>query len=146
MRRLISGPDPNVIGRRMGPEFVLIHLQTDRVYALNRTGARCWELLGELRDREQILARLAREFGVRAAMLADELDLLFASLVRERLVVAGVGRSLACEPSAVSVGETDRGSRDAWEPMDLRYLGNINEFVQAGGDKSRHRPHRHHGW
>src|SRR6185437_6262146 len=72
-------PDPNVVGRRMGQEFVLIHLQTNRVYALNRTGARLWELLGEGCDREQIRERMAREFDVSDAALAEEIERLLAS-------------------------------------------------------------------
>lgn len=79
-------PDPNVVGRRMGQEFVLIHLQTNRVYALNRTGARLWELLGAGCDRDQLRERMAREFHVSDATLAGEIERLLKSLVAEDLV------------------------------------------------------------
>ena len=70
----------------MGQEFVLIHLQTNRVYALNRTGARLWEMLGDGNDRDQIRERMAREFDVGDARLAEEIERLLTSLAAEDLV------------------------------------------------------------
>ncbi len=37
-------------------------------------------------------------------------------------------------------------AREPWEPMELRYLGNVGEIVQVGGDRSdRHHHHRRSG-
>jgi hypothetical protein len=81
-------PDPEVIGRRLGDEYILIHLRTNRVYALNRTAARLWELLDEGGDVAQIPDRLIGEFDVDSATLADEINRLLALLRDQKLVGA----------------------------------------------------------
>ncbi|HEX5418342.1 MAG TPA: PqqD family protein [Chloroflexota bacterium] len=79
-------PNPEVIGRRMGDEYVLIHLATNQVYALNQTATRLWELLGEGYGRAALQERLLDEFDVDAATLADEIDQLLAVLRAHQLV------------------------------------------------------------
>ena len=83
-RRFRASPD--ALATRVGDEIVLVHTATDRIYVLNRTGARVWELLcGDL-DRTEIESRLAEEFDVAHADLAAEVDSLLASLVESRLI------------------------------------------------------------
>ncbi len=36
---------PDVTARRLGENIVLVHLGTDRIYELNPTAARIWELI-----------------------------------------------------------------------------------------------------
>ena len=63
-------PSRDALATRVGDEIVLVHTVTDRIYVLNRTGARVWELLcGEL-DQTEIESRLAEEFDVAHADLA----------------------------------------------------------------------------
>jgi hypothetical protein len=38
-------PEDDVVSRRLEDEVVLVHLRTNRIYKLNETGARLWELL-----------------------------------------------------------------------------------------------------
>jgi KinB signaling pathway activation protein len=38
---------PNVLSRKMGEDLVLLNLNTNRFFELNRTGARFWELLAD---------------------------------------------------------------------------------------------------
>jgi hypothetical protein len=35
-------PNRDVVARRLKDEIVLVHLRTNRIYSLNRTGARFW--------------------------------------------------------------------------------------------------------
>lgn len=42
--------------------------------------------------------------------------------------------------------EPSNDAKEEWEPMEIRYLGNVGEVVQAGGDKSDRHRHRHGGW
>jgi len=79
-------PTKDVVSRRVGDEIVLINLQSDEMYSLNRTGARAWELLGEGHDSETIEATLSDEFGIDRAEAQRELDTLLDDLAREQLV------------------------------------------------------------
>jgi hypothetical protein len=81
-------PDPDVVAQRMGDDVVLVHLRSNRIYELNRTGARCWELLVAGYDRAGILAGMLREFDVSEPLLDVELDGLLALLLTEGLVQA----------------------------------------------------------
>jgi Coenzyme PQQ synthesis protein D (PqqD) len=81
-------PEPvaDVVYRELHGEIVLVHLGTDRIYALNETGARFWELLAAGGDRAAIRAQLLREFAVEPAELDFEIDALVADLVHAGLV------------------------------------------------------------
>ncbi len=100
--RLRPRPNHDVVGRRMGKEFVLIQLRTNRVYTLNRTGARLWELLEAGCDRATIQDRLAQEFEVGETALANEIDRLLGKLADEKLLDSDDESSGAVEerPSA----------------------------------------------
>ena len=43
-------PSADVVAEMTGDHMVLIHMQTNKIFELNRTGARVWELLGEGED------------------------------------------------------------------------------------------------
>ncbi len=81
-------PDPDVIAKRIGDECVLVHPRTDRIYALNRTGARVWELLGAGYDRTRVHEQMLQEFEVSPAQLARDIDAILTSLQDEGLVMA----------------------------------------------------------
>lgn len=55
-------PAADVIARRLGESAVLIRLNTNKIYELNATGARIWELLAEGASRQQVVDTLGREF------------------------------------------------------------------------------------
>jgi Coenzyme PQQ synthesis protein D (PqqD) len=82
-------PDDDVVARRLEDEVVLVHLRTNRIYTLNETGARFWELLGEGRDRAEIERQLLHEFEVEPEQLKEELERTVSLLSRERLVTLG---------------------------------------------------------
>jgi hypothetical protein len=83
-RRFRASPD--ALATRVGDEIVLVHTVTDQIYVLNRTGARVWELLCDELDRTEIESRLAGEFDVADADLAEAVGGLIASLVESRLI------------------------------------------------------------
>jgi len=83
-----SGPRPSqdVAFRELEGEAVLVHLGTNRIYSLNPTGTRFWELLAAGDGVSDIKAQLLREFDVDAKQLESEIEALLASLTSEGLV------------------------------------------------------------
>lgn len=79
-------PSQDVVGQRLGDEVVLVSLETNRIFELNRTGARFWELLQSETDRGRIEAQLLEEFAVTDEELSAEVDRLIKSLDDEELV------------------------------------------------------------
>jgi hypothetical protein len=79
-------PSQDVVGQRLGDEVVLVSLETNRIFELNRTGARFWELLQAESDRRRIEAQLMEEFAVTEEELSTEVDRLIKSLGDEELV------------------------------------------------------------
>ena len=79
-------PSQDVVGQRLGDEVVLVSLETNRIFELNRTGARFWELLQSENDRSRIEAQLLEEFEVTEEELSGEVDRLIKSLNDEELV------------------------------------------------------------
>jgi hypothetical protein len=79
-------PSPDVVSRRLGDSAVLVHLETNRVFELNETGARVWELLHDGLTCEQIADRLAAEFEVDHDRAASTVLELVSDLRREGLL------------------------------------------------------------
>ena len=79
-------PSQDVVGQRLGDEVVLVSLQNNRIFELNRTGARFWELLQSESDRGRIEQRLMEEFEVSEQELSAEVDQLIKILTDEELV------------------------------------------------------------
>lgn len=79
-------PSSDVISRRVDEEIVLVNLKTNRIYSLNPTGTRLWELLEGGMQRSEIEARLVEEFAVDRSALKTEIDSLVASLIEAELV------------------------------------------------------------
>ena len=79
-------PVPQVLARRMPGGTVLVHLESNRIFELNETGARVWELISEGLERDQVVQRLVQEFAVDATRASSELDALVADLEREGLL------------------------------------------------------------
>ena len=79
-------PSPDTVATHVGDEIVLVHLKTDRIYVLNRTGARLWELLSADCDRTEIQQRMLDEFDVGPTELERQLDELLALLAGDSLI------------------------------------------------------------
>jgi hypothetical protein len=77
---------PDVVARRLEDEIVLVNLATNRIFSLNRTGGRYWELLDEGLGHEVIVRRLLDEFDVDRTTLEQEIENITAQLRSEGLV------------------------------------------------------------
>ena len=86
-------PSAHVVAQQLGAGTVLINLQTNQIYELNRTARRIWELIVAGLDRAAISERVTEEFDVtseevRAGTLSEE-----AFLKSERLIADDDGSS-----------------------------------------------------
>lgn len=80
-------PSPDAVYNRVGDQAVLIHMGTNRIYELNRTGVRFWELLSDGHDLLEIQQIMLQEFDVAQADLLAEIETMLASLKNEGLVI-----------------------------------------------------------
>ena len=81
-------PHPQVMSQRLGNETVLIHLRSDRIFQLNDTGTRIWELMETGQDLATIQQKLLEDYDIEAVKLNQEIADLLAVLMLEELVVA----------------------------------------------------------
>jgi hypothetical protein len=79
-------PSPDVLSQRYDDSVVLLNLNTDRFFHLNRTGARFWELLGEQSNLTEIHEAMSREFDIEGTQLAGEMTALITELREQDLV------------------------------------------------------------
>jgi Coenzyme PQQ synthesis protein D (PqqD) len=79
--------NPDVVARRLDNTAVLVNIATNRIFELNETGAKVWELLGEGVDTDGIVRRLVDEFDVEERQAADEVKNLIVQLQTEGLLV-----------------------------------------------------------
>jgi hypothetical protein len=85
-------PHPDVVWRRVDEEAVLVNLKTNRIYSLNPTGARLWELISAGNDREAAEAALIEEFDVEEGELRNEVAAVLEELVQEGLILEAARR------------------------------------------------------
>ncbi len=86
MSRVRVKPGPNILSRRLGGDLVLLNLDTNRFFELNRTGARFWELLAGGAELGAIEDALAAEFEVAPSQLSAEVAALVEALRAEQLL------------------------------------------------------------
>lgn len=79
-------PNPDVVAQRVEGETVLVHLQTNEIYALNATGSRAWDLLASGMNRESVQDALQAEFDVPAEQLDVEIGALIGKLLEKNLL------------------------------------------------------------
>jgi Coenzyme PQQ synthesis protein D (PqqD) len=85
---LVWRPNPEVIAKRLDQDTVLVDISTSRMFELNETGTRIWELLGQGLNVGQIVRHLVSEFEVEDGQAADELKTLLSQLQDQGLVTA----------------------------------------------------------
>ena len=78
-------PPLDLIARRVGDTMVLIRLNTNRIYELNATGARIWELLNAGNTRLQVVETLSAEFDASRDEIYTAVDELLDSLREQGL-------------------------------------------------------------
>jgi hypothetical protein len=84
-------PNAQVLSRQVKDGGVLIHLETNQIYDLNRTGFRIWQLLQEGLDRAAICMRLEEEFEVDHDQAVHEVNSLIDHLASEHLLEGNHG-------------------------------------------------------
>ena len=77
---------PNIIFKRLGEEVILINLDTDRIFSLNQTGAKTWELIENTSNLDLVKKGLLEEFDLSPDDLESELDRILTALVVEGFV------------------------------------------------------------
>jgi len=85
-REEASPIDSAVAAERVGESVVLVHLRTNKIYELNATAGRIFELLRSGAGRRAIVTTLTAEFAIDEATVTTELDELLAAL-RSRQIV-----------------------------------------------------------
>ena len=73
----------DVLFRRVEDELVLVKIATNEIFALNPTGARIWELIGEGRDVEGVVDGLRDEYDQPADALRSKVTAFVAELRRQ---------------------------------------------------------------
>jgi 8-oxo-dGTP pyrophosphatase MutT (NUDIX family) len=81
-------PNPDVLWQRLDDQVILMHLKTDRIYSLNSTGARFWELIAGGMGLAAVRRELGEEFDVRPEVLAAEVESILALMIGEQLLIA----------------------------------------------------------
>jgi Coenzyme PQQ synthesis protein D (PqqD) len=79
---------PDVVSNRLGEGGVVVNLRTNRIFELNATGMRAWELIGERHALQEIARRLQDEFAGEPDRVRAELQQLLEDLAREGLIDA----------------------------------------------------------
>ena len=78
--------NPNTVAKRVGEEIVLVNLETNQIYAMNRTAARFWELASGGAAQSEIERQLLAEFQVTREQLVDEIEALLVSIENAGLI------------------------------------------------------------
>ncbi|HEX7084814.1 MAG TPA: PqqD family protein [Vicinamibacterales bacterium] len=76
----------DVIAQQVGDTAVLVNLSSNRIYELNASGARVWELLDTARSVEAIVGEIAQEFELSPDVVRADVAPLVDEFVREGLI------------------------------------------------------------
>ncbi len=79
--------NPGVVFQPMDAGAILVHMETDRIYELNATATRLWELLDTTCSIPAIRQQMLSEFDVDETVLQREIASTLQSLVRSELVI-----------------------------------------------------------
>ncbi len=81
-------PAQDVVAQRLGDSAVIVRLTTNRIYELNASGRRIWELMSDGATRDGILTHLVEEFDLPPDAVGSELDELLDALRTEGLITS----------------------------------------------------------
>lgn len=79
-------PNPDVVYQELNGEAVLVHLRTNAIFVLNRTGARLWALIASGLNRADIERSLVDEFEVAQTVVSREVDSIVAELKARKII------------------------------------------------------------
>lgn len=66
--------------------MVLINLDTDKIFSLNITGAKAWEMIEDTRDIDIVKQGMLAQFDVTPEVLDDELTRILGALEAEGFI------------------------------------------------------------
>jgi hypothetical protein len=78
---------PDVVFQQIGAEAIIINLQTDRIFSLNRTGTRLWELLVAGVNLTEAKQQMVQEYDVDPDQLASEVENVLQLMLNEGLIL-----------------------------------------------------------
>jgi hypothetical protein len=81
---------PDAVANRMGDQVVVVHVGTDRIFELNFSAARIWDLLSEGKDRTEIARTISQEFSLPEAVAVRQIQDLLQSLIAENIITTQV--------------------------------------------------------
>jgi hypothetical protein len=81
-------PNPDVLWQRLDDEVIVMQLKTDRIFSLNATGARFWELIAGGMELAAVREEMGKEFDVPPEVLAAEVEGILTLLIGEQLLIA----------------------------------------------------------
>ena len=82
--RFIISPD--TVANRMGDQIVLVHVGTDRIFELNQSAARVWDLLTSGHTRNEIQKILLEESNISESVASQQVEELLDSLIAEKII------------------------------------------------------------
>jgi hypothetical protein len=83
---------PDIVTRRLGDLLVVVSLSSNRIFELNHTGARVWEMMTSGFDEPRAVAALTEEFDVTPESALQEVRALRAQLIEEGLIESSDAR------------------------------------------------------
>ena len=82
----LTRPNPEVLAKRLDESTVLVDIGTNRIFELNESGTRVWELLDQGLNTDRIVQRLIDEFDVEDEQAAGDVKKLLSQLEAEGLL------------------------------------------------------------
>jgi hypothetical protein len=75
--------NPDVLAKRLDEGAVLVHLASNRIFELNATAARIWELTEGEPHVDAVVAQIVKEFEIEVDEAAEEVAALVDQFRRE---------------------------------------------------------------
>lgn len=117
----------HVAWREVGPETVVIHLATKRVFGLNATGGRVWQAL----EAEGTPEGLALRAG--AGLSADDVEAFLCELAAEGLLGPRPGEAAPPAPLPARLAGDAVPPRILWRDQVTAFVGECT-FNEGGGE------------
>lgn len=78
---------PDVLSQEVDGETVLLDMQGESYFGLNKVGTRVWQLLQQQQKSLQIYDTIQKEYNVGADQLKNDIQLILEDLLQEGLIV-----------------------------------------------------------
>ena len=82
----IPKKNPDIIGKNVKGEIVLLNPVSGKYYGLNKVGGTFWEKIDGTRSMSEIVSLLLEDFNVERERLTKDIEDLVKSLVENKLI------------------------------------------------------------